>query len=179
LATELPSSPDADQIEGLGLQHRLGPPVDFQFRENVLQMARDGLWCELQVAVASHHGRLDVLVNNAGIVKIAAIAEDETLEGWRKIQVVNAEGVFQGTREAIRVNSIHPGFIGTAIVSGTFAELTDEQAQALMQNVLSRIPMGRVDEPKEIGSAILFLASDESSHMTGSKLVIDGGYTAR
>jgi NAD(P)-dependent dehydrogenase (short-subunit alcohol dehydrogenase family) len=141
LATELSSSPDADQIEGLGSQHRLGPPVDFQFRENVLQMARDSLWCELQV--------------------------------------VNAEGVFPGTRESIRVNSIHPGFIGTAIVSGTFAKLTDEQAQALMQEVLSRMPMGRVDEPKEIGSAILFLASDESSHMTGSKLVIEGGYTAK
>jgi NAD(P)-dependent dehydrogenase (short-subunit alcohol dehydrogenase family) len=48
-----------------------------------------------------------------------------------------------------------------------------------MQDLLTRIPMGRVGEPHEIGNAIVFLASDESSYMTGSELVIDGGYTAK
>ena len=45
--------------------------------------------------------------------------------------------------------------------------------------VLSRIPMGRIGEPEEIAQGILFLASDDSSYMTGSELVIDGGMTAQ
>ena len=47
------------------------------------------------------------------------------------------------------------------------------------QRALSRIPMGRVAEPEEIAYGALFLASDESSFMTGSELIIDGGYTAQ
>lgn len=76
-----------------------------------------------------------------------ATVEEETLEGWRRTQAVNMEGVFLGTRESVRT--------------------------------LSRIPLARMAEPRDIANAILFLASDESSYMTGSELVIDGGYTAQ
>jgi len=73
-------------------------------------------------------------------------------------------------RRGIRVNSVHPGIIETP--------MTDNMAPARMQSLLDRTPMGRRGTPLEIAYGVLFLASDESSFMTGSELVIDGGMTA-
>lgn len=73
-------------------------------------------------------------------------------------------------RRGIRVNSIHPGLIETP--------MTDTMAPARLQALLERTPMGRKGTPLEIAYGALFLASDESSFMTGAELVIDGGMTA-
>jgi 3(or 17)beta-hydroxysteroid dehydrogenase len=188
-------------------------------------------WRRVVDEVVGRHGQLDVLVNNAGIAIIAPL-EQETLDGWRKTQAVNMEGVFLGCREAVRVmkdrggsivnissiegligepllpaynaskggvrlftksvalycaqqgygiraNSVHPGLIGTPLVANFFANMPPEQAATLQQDVMSRIPLKRAGEPRDIGNGVLFLASDESSYMTGSELVIDGGYTAK
>jgi NAD(P)-dependent dehydrogenase (short-subunit alcohol dehydrogenase family) len=77
----------------------------------------------------------------------------------------------------IRVNSVHPGFIDTPLVSNALADREDgnEMRVALM----NAHPLGRFGVPKEIGDAIAFLASDESSFITGAELVVDGGYTAQ
>jgi NAD(P)-dependent dehydrogenase (short-subunit alcohol dehydrogenase family) len=77
----------------------------------------------------------------------------------------------------IRVNSVHPGFIDTPMVSN--ALLTAENANELRDIIISRHAMGRLGVPREIADAIVFLASDESSFMTGSELLVDGGYTAQ
>ncbi|MFN3164828.1 MAG: SDR family oxidoreductase [Pseudohongiellaceae bacterium] len=83
----------------------------------------------------------------------------------------------RGTKPPIRVNSIHPGFILTAMVEAGIASMP-EAVQAQMQERLQReIPMGSMGEPLDIANGCLFLASDESRYMTGSELVIDGGYT--
>ncbi len=73
---------------------------------------------------------------------------------------------------SIRVNAICPGYTRTAM---TEAYLADPQTAA---TILGRIPLGRVAEPAEIASVIAFLASDEASYMTGSAVVVDGGWTA-
>jgi 3alpha(or 20beta)-hydroxysteroid dehydrogenase len=78
----------------------------------------------------------------------------------------------------IRVNSVCPGFAETQMVSGALAALAPETAQMFAEKTLARIPMGRFAKPSEIAAAVLFLASDESSYMTGSDLVVDGGMTA-
>jgi cyclopentanol dehydrogenase len=72
----------------------------------------------------------------------------------------------------IRVNSVHPGVIRTAMTEET---LSDE---SLTKTVLATTILGRPAEAIEVAYGVLFLASDESSFMTGSELVIDGGYTA-
>jgi len=79
----------------------------------------------------------------------------------------------------IRVNSVHPGYIGTPLVANAVGALPPDEAVALQQDLIGRVPLGRFGEPREIASGVLFLASDESSYMTGSELVIDGGYTAK
>jgi NAD(P)-dependent dehydrogenase (short-subunit alcohol dehydrogenase family) len=132
-------------------------------------------WGRVVVDVVKRHGHLDVLVNNAGIGILATI-EQETLAGWRKTQAVNMDGVFLGTREAMRVNSVHPGFIGTPLVANALGALPRDQAAAFHQALMSRIPLRRLGEPREIASGVLCLASDESTYMTGSELVIDDGY---
>jgi NAD(P)-dependent dehydrogenase (short-subunit alcohol dehydrogenase family) len=77
----------------------------------------------------------------------------------------------QHARENIRCNSIHPGPIDTAML--------DETAGGRSAAMLGRVPLGRVGTVEDIAYGVLYLASDESSFVTGSELVIDGGLTAQ
>jgi 3alpha(or 20beta)-hydroxysteroid dehydrogenase len=74
-------------------------------------------------------------------------------------------------KDGIRVNAVNPGFINTP--------LTHSQAPELNKVVIDNTPMGRGGEPVEIANGVVFLASDLASYVTGSELVIDGGYTAQ
>jgi NAD(P)-dependent dehydrogenase (short-subunit alcohol dehydrogenase family) len=74
-------------------------------------------------------------------------------------------------KRGVRVNSISPGYIGTEMTKAGMSQ------SDWYQHWLEFTPMGRVGEPREVASAVLFLASDASSYFTGSNLVVDGGYT--
>ena len=176
-------------------------------------------------AAVSKFGKLNVLVNNAGIWRRGRV-EDTTVEDWDAILDVNAKGVFLGTKlaiaemrkagggsiinisstaglvggprstayaaskgavrlltkatavqygkEGIRANSIHPGPIDTAMIHEIWQG--DEQTRA---ESIARTVLGRVGTVEDIAYGALFLASEESSFMTGSELVIDGGITAQ
>jgi NAD(P)-dependent dehydrogenase (short-subunit alcohol dehydrogenase family) len=76
-------------------------------------------------------------------------------------------------KDGIRVNSVHPGPINTDMIREMVAN------EEVWRDRLTRLPMGRAGEAEEIAYGVLFLASDESSYMTGSELVIDGGSTAQ
>jgi NAD(P)-dependent dehydrogenase (short-subunit alcohol dehydrogenase family) len=76
----------------------------------------------------------------------------------------------------IRVNSVHPGFIDTPMVTNALHEA--ENGNEMRDLIISRHALGRMGMAREIADGIVFLASDESSFMTGAELVIDGGYTA-
>ncbi|MBN9502125.1 MAG: short-chain dehydrogenase [Armatimonadetes bacterium 55-13] len=77
----------------------------------------------------------------------------------------------------IRVNSIHPGFIWTPMVEGYLSSQSDQAAGRKALDALH--PLGHVGEPDDIAYGVLYLGSDESKFITGTELVIDGGYTAR
>jgi NAD(P)-dependent dehydrogenase (short-subunit alcohol dehydrogenase family) len=80
-------------------------------------------------------------------------------------------------KDKIRVNSVHPGFIWTPMVEN-FAKETGAEEQA--RKALNALhPLGHIGEPNDIAWGIVYLASDEAKFVTGSELVIDGGYTAR
>ncbi len=73
----------------------------------------------------------------------------------------------------IRVNTISPGPIDTPIFDGLLK--TDEQVEQFRVGIVSAVPMGRMGSPDEIAKAVLFLASDDSSYVTGIELFVDGG----
>lgn len=179
-------------------------------------------WAATMERVSNDHGKLDVLVNNAGMVILKPI-EEFTLDDFNRQMLVNMTSVFMGTQRAvalmrekgtkgsiinmssvaalvgvyavsayaaskagvqgftkaiaaetakqgIRCNTIHPGMI-----------LTNMNAQASEQNsqeyeaINNAIPMGYMGEPSTIADAALYLASDLSSYVTGTQIVVDGG----
>ena len=89
------------------------------------------------------------------------------------VRLLTKVTAIQYAKEKIRANSVHPGPIVTAM---TERRRADPAQRALM---VSRIPLGRYGEPDEVAYGVLYLASDESSFVTGSELVIDGGWTAQ
>jgi len=220
---------DVLEAEGLAQLERLkgiGHQVAFE-PQDVTDPER---WGAVLDAAIARWGRLDVLVNNAGVAIVSDI-ESLTFAQWRKTLSVNLDGVFLGTQAAvarmkagggsivnmasieglvgeplvpaynaskgavrvftrsvaihcarhgygIRVNNVCPGFADTQMVSGELARMPPAEAQAFAGRVLQRTPMGRFATPGEIAHAVLFLASDESSYMTGTDFIVDGGYTA-
>jgi NAD(P)-dependent dehydrogenase (short-subunit alcohol dehydrogenase family) len=81
-------------------------------------------------------------------------------------------------KEGIRVNSVHPGFIWTPLVE-SLAEESGDGVDAFRHHLDSLHPVGHVGEPDDIAAGVAYLASDDAKFVTGSELVIDGGYTAR
>ena len=79
--------------------------------------------------------------------------------------------------DRIRVNSVHPGYVWTPMVEGHLKSLGDLEAGRKAVGDLH--PLGHMGEPDEIAWGVVYLASDESKVVTGTELVIDGGYTAR
>ena len=75
--------------------------------------------------------------------------------------------------EGIRANSVHPGVIETPMTANMLSNAEQRESS------IARHPMGRVGRPEEVAYGVLYLASDESSFVTGSELVIDGGLTAQ
>lgn len=104
------------------------------------------------------------LVAIYGAPNLAYVASKFAVRGMTK-QVAAEYG-----KNNIRVNSVHPGYIRTPMM----AEATDEDGG----EALSQIPLARLADPKEVANLIIFLASNESSFITGMEHVIDGGMTA-
>jgi 3alpha(or 20beta)-hydroxysteroid dehydrogenase len=105
------------------------------------------------------------IVSIYGAPSLAYVASKFAVRGMTKKTAVEFGG------KNIRVNSVHPGFINTPMM----AEATNEEGG----DALSLIPLGRLAEPKEVSQLVLFLASDESSYITGTEHIIDGGMTAQ
>ena len=120
-----------------------------------------------------------MLANGAGsIVNISSIWGNAAVAGAHAyhatkgaVRNMSKNAAITYAERGIRVNSLHPGFIATP--------LTDAQDSAVNEWVIGQTPMRRAGRPEEIAAAAVFLASDASSFVTGSELVVDGGYLAQ
>ena len=184
-----------------------------------LDVTDAGSWATLVDAVVAEHGRVDVLVNNAGVHHMAPLLETSAAE-LRRVLDINLIGPMLGMQavvphmppgasiinvsslnglaatagsaayssskfalrgltkaaaielgpSGVRVNAILPGVIRTPMISYVVDQYEEPLAAGL--------PLRRIGEATDIASAAVFLASDESSWMTGADIVVDGGQTA-
>jgi len=112
------------------------------------------------------------IINVSSIWGIAAVPGAHAYHATKgALVMMSKNAAITYALDGIRVNSIHPGFIDTP--------LTQAQDPAINATIIGLTPMKRAGTPLEIANGCLFLASDESSFMTGSELVIDGGYLAQ
>ena len=88
------------------------------------------------------------------------------------VRLITKAAAAQHGKEGIRINSVHPGLMPPMRTSGRTAD------PVTRAKTLKGVPLGRAGEVDEVAYAILFLASDESSYVTGAELVVDGGWTA-
>ncbi len=148
----------------------------------VLEINLDGVFLGTQKAIAAMKGRGGSIINVSsieGLIGEPNLAAYNASKGGVRLLTKSAALHCAAQGYGIRVNSLHPGYIATPMVTGALAALPADVAQALQADIVSRIPLGRLALADEIAPALVFMASDESRYMTGAELVIDGGYTAR
>jgi NAD(P)-dependent dehydrogenase (short-subunit alcohol dehydrogenase family) len=189
-----------------------------------LDVTSETEWQAAIAAVVAAFGRLDILVNDAGISG-SAVEDLLDSDAWQRIMAVNATGTFLGMkcaipvmqkagggaivnissvsgvtgqsgvhvgynaskgavrtltkaaavhhgRDNIRVNSVHPGLMPAMRTSGRTAD------PAVRAKMLENVPLRRAGRVEEVANAVLFLASDEASYITGAELYVDGGFLA-
>ena len=195
--------------------------LDVSNEKNVIEVFKE---------IKHEFGKIDVLINNAGISGVNKPTHEIEEEEWDQLMAINVKGVFfcnkhvipymkddgggniinlssiygiigapdippyhaskgavrlmtktdalNYAKDNIRVNSVHPGFIWTPLVE-EMGRKSEEGLEQFRKNLDKLHPIGHVGAPEDIAYGIVFLASDESKFMTGSELVIDGGYTCR
>jgi len=214
---------DLNEETGNSLARELGESAVF-LHQDVTDPDR---WRSIIDETVLRFGKLDIMVNNAGIGAGGPI-DVESLESWQKIMAVNSDAVFLGCRAAvnamkangsgsiinmssihgmngagfvpaysaskgavrllsksvaaycgemglnIRCNSVHPGYIETPLLSNAINAMPN--ANEMWDQIIGQHALGRLGTPEEVANMVLFLASDESSFVTGTEMVVDGGY---
>lgn len=107
-----------------------------------------------------------------GLVGLPHVADYNASKGAVRLFSKSTALGFAADKMPIRVNSIHPGFVETP-------QLMSRADAAAIASHTAATPLARLAQPSEIAAGVAFLASDDASYMTGSELIIDGGYTAR
>jgi NAD(P)-dependent dehydrogenase (short-subunit alcohol dehydrogenase family) len=142
--------------------------------DTVLDVNAKGVFLGTKFAIpamrASGGGSIVNISSVAGIIGSKQSTAYNASKG--AVRLLTKTTAIQYAQEGIRANSVHPGPIGTQMLDQVFPD------QEMKENRMLEIPIGRMGTIDDVAYGVLFLASDESSYMTGSELVIDGGFTA-
>ncbi len=153
--------------------------------DQVIAVNLSGVYYGCLHGLEAMQGRGGAIINMASMAGLVAFSVPGLPEGFGSpsgnAYMASKHGVLgltkqfalAGAPQGVRVNAICPGWIDTPLIG----PLT--QAQPLLDWALTNTPLGRLGQPDEVAKAALFLASDDSSFMTGAPLVLDGGWTAR
>lgn len=149
--------------------------LGFDAWRRVLSVDLDGVFLGMRAA-----GRVMLAQGSGSIVNITSVSHERGAPG-RSAYVSAKAGVVALTKvgavewsgQGVRVNAVAPGYIETPLLRGAI-----ERGAIDEQDVLARIPMGRVATPAEIAGAVAFLASRDAAYITGHTLVVDGGFLA-
>lgn len=155
--------------------------ASFAHWKQTLAVNLDGVFLGTQAAIERMKKAGGSIVNVAsieGMVGEALVPAYNASKGGVRIFTKSAAIHCARSGYPIRINSVCPGFAETQMVSGAVGAMPPAEAQVFVERTLARIPMGRFARPEEIAKAVLFLASDDASYVTGSDLVVDGGMTA-
>ncbi|MDP4822561.1 MAG: glucose 1-dehydrogenase [Aestuariivirgaceae bacterium] len=125
---------------------------------------------------ARRGGSIINLSSIAGLVGVGGIAPYHASKGAVRLMTKNDAITY--AQDNIRVNSIHPGYIWTPMVENHLRS-TSTDIEAAKAAAGAAHPLGHMGEPEDIAWAVIYLASDEAKFVTGTELVVDGGYTAR
>lgn len=145
-------------------------------RQMAVNMTSGFLGMRLGVELMRRAGNGGSIVNISSVGGIIGLARTHAYGASKAGLRVFGKGLaLETAKDGIRVNSVHPGMIRTAMTAPLAApDPVEQQAR-----VSALVPLGRMGEPEDIANCVLFLASDESSYVTGAEFVVDGGMTAQ
>ncbi len=188
---------DINHEEGLQQAEKLDANATFL----KLDITEEEEWISVLGETVKRFDRLDILVNSAGMVLIADV-EQITLEEWRKVHAVNLDGTFLGCKHGVRVmKEFGAGsIINLSSVSGMIGgfnlaaynsskgavrmlmcirDRDSPDPEKARQTLVRQVPLRRIGKPDDVANMIVYLASDESTFVTGTEMVIDGGVIAQ
>ncbi len=143
--------------------------------DRIMDINAKGVFLGTKAAIpamrAAGGGSIINISSIAGLIGSPGSAAYSSTKG--AVRILTKSTAVQYATEGIRCNSVHPGLIYTDMTRETLDTPEGER------NWRARVPLGRIGQSEDIANGVLFLASDESSYMTGSELVIDGGITAQ
>lgn len=162
-------------VNNAGIGGPLGPlaDIDIEGYKRVIAINQDsvfyGMKYQIPAMIASGGGAIVNMSSILGLVGDGFVAP--YVAAKHAVTGLTKSAALAYANQGIRVNSIHPGYTDTPLLSELPAEAYD--------GLIAAHPIGRLGQPDEIAQLIVFLLSDNASFITGSQHVIDGGYTAR
>lgn len=146
--------------------------IDIQDWHRIISINQTGVFLGMRsvapAMLAQESGSIVNVSSIWGLVGAAGVAAYQASKGAVTMMTKNASATWAA--QGIRVNSVHPGLITTP--------LTENQDQAISDELIAKTPMHRAGRASEVADAIVYLASDKASYITGAQLVVDGGFTS-
>ncbi len=144
--------------------------------DNIMEINAKGVFLGTKTVIpAMRRAGGGSIINISSISGLVSTGPPAYIATKGAVRLFTKSTAIQYAAENIRANSIHPGSVDTDMRREGMGASTPEE----IQERVNQIPLGRVGTTEDIAYGVLFLASDESSFMTGSEVVIDGGYTAK